>query len=921
MPRIIPADGANPCRLFICGERPGIEEYSAWRGLVGPAGQEWWERLWRICRIERDVCWVTNLVKTFSTAPPTFKEIARDAPLLRQELREVESADDGPLVIVTVGYHAARWFLPQFQGVNGDFFHGLAFTTPRRKNAIVIPCCHSAAALRQPERYQNQLTEDLRAVGQVLSADAVDLSGLHGRIRRSAAPRVFSCGLADILYYGGPLAVDSEGANPRKTECFTVANRLTDACCVETWQHKRKTPAFPHVQAAIDQAPSLISHHAKVEMAALDAMGLSYKRVDCTMLEAYELGLPQSLKVLAYRLCGYEMREYLDLVTPLDDSIVKSVLEAAHGQWHRQFFEHVEAWQAATERYRASRKRAGQAPRTPRADPAVAPRPACERPGKKPAIPAAIEVGGVTVARRALASIKGILEKQAESSRRDRWENSKFAPLLTLPPVPTWKDVPRAERRAYALTDAVAHLAVHQEMRPMLAKAGVERIYAIDRSILPFLVRNEQVGLRVDERELSRLDRRFTREYADVLTKLEALAGHPVNPLASEEVSETIFDEWEVQPTRMNKSGYYTTEDKYLKARKHQHEGIPLVIEGRQINKMHSTYVKRLPALLRRGRYHPNWKYTRTASGRAAEEIILLIPKHSARGQAIRRAFSADDDCILLSCDLSQIEMRVMAHESRDAKFLYNYEHGIDMHANTAHELLGAPRDKDQQDESLHRLPAKTLNFGVLMGMTEYGLADQLQERGLKWQVNELDRAIAADRELLKQGFKSTREFLREWFKVYPGVAEWVRQRKAEARKTGYVRDLYDRRIAVSGVWSADDRIKAEWERKAHAIPIQSGAQGTVKKWIALVWKHIIAPRIRDGRRHCEPWVWIHDDVTLCVDERIPRTVAREMLAMVPQDLCVPVSADAKAGRNWASYDKKHPQTNPEGLGSLKLAA
>lgn len=458
-------------------------------------------------------------------------------------------------------------------------------------------------------------------------------------------------------------------------------------------------------------------------------------------------------------------------------------------------------------------------------------------------------------------------------------------------------------------------------MAPLIQQAGLTRISRIDHSILPFLVRSELVGVKVDGPYLEQLSATFKADFASTCAQLEALAGYAINPLAAEDVSDAMFEDWGVTPTRATKTGFFTTQDKYLKARKHEHEGVPLIIEARQINKMVGTYTERLPKLLRRGRYHPNWKYTRTASGRAAEEIILLIPKHSARGKLIRKAFVADDGCVLVSVDLSQIEMRVMAHESQDPIFLKNYRTGVDMHASTAHHLLGAPKDRDQQDESLHRLPAKTLNFGVLMGMTEYGLADQLQEQGQSqwivdyehqaarqinnqrftyesWDARQHAIAVLTD-EIRNQGFKSTREFLREWFKVYKGVRVWMELKKREARKTGYVRDLYGRRIAVSGIWSSDDRIAAEFGRKAHAIPIQSGAQGTAKRWIARIWRDTIVPRLATGQ-YCEPAWWIHDDVTLCVDRRAAKAVAREMLACVPQDLCVPATADSKTGPNWA---------------------
>src|SRR5262249_1328284 len=177
----------------------------------------------------------------------------------------------------------------------------------------------------------------------------------------------------------------------------------------------------------------------------------------------------------------------------------------------------------------------------------------------------------------------------------------------------------------YALTDAIMHREIGLALWPRLRAAGLSRIYAIDKGILPFLVRNEEVGQRWDAGKLQALSQQYDQEYRDVCARLAALVGHELNPRAFRDVGETLFDELGVTATRPTSTGHYTTADKYLKARKHEHEAVALVIEARQIHKMKSTYTDKLPALLRDGRYHPNWKYTRTATGRPAETIILLL--------------------------------------------------------------------------------------------------------------------------------------------------------------------------------------------------------------------------------------------------------------------------------------------------------
>lgn len=885
-PRLILGDGAtrDTCELFVLGERPGIEEYKAGRGFVGPAGQELWAFLWRYARIERSQCYVTNLVKTFSTAAPTPDEIARDRSMLLAELYTIR-----PRVIVAVGAHAARALLPQFSAVKQEFFHGLVYAITygrlHPRSAVVVPTVHSSAALRQPDLYANAFADDCRAVRRALDAD--DPRTLVHRTRR---PDVFQEGLARYGHAGLTIGLDTEGSIDTP-ECVTLSTDGRHAACVEVYEKQT-----PYLKSAIESAAVVAIHQATGDWQVCHTLGIDLGKAGCvddTMLMAYNLGLPQSLKVLSYRVLGYEMSAYPDLVDPLDDARVLGVLESVRHEI-TPLLESARAAAREEARTRASRRsrvnrrrrRAGIAPLAKVKAPSLAQievRPASASALARDGDRQGHSTASVGWTSRALSSLTKICTTEADQPRRTRWQNSTFAGLIDLPPAPTWRDLPPAVRTPYAMTDAVAHLTVANTLRPMIRREGLSQVYRIDRSVLPFLVRNEIVGLGCDGDALRRLSAQFEQEYADVCTQIETLVGHPVNPNAHEQVSDTLFLELGITPTRPTKDReHFTTQDKYLKARKREHAIVPLVIDARQIDKMRGTYTARLPTLLRDNRYHPNWKYTRTASGRPAEEIILLIPKHSARGKAIRNTFHAADGHTLVSCDLSQIELRVCAHVSRDPVMLKVYEQGQDLHARTAHDLLGAPRKKEDQDDSLHRLPAKTINFQILMGTTEYGLLDKFLEEGLTgW---DLDRC---------------RDFIKEWYKLYAGVDRFVKERLAQARRYGYVTDMWNRRRYLAAIHSTSERIVREAERQAQSFAFQAGAITIAKMWIHRIWRHTLAPRIAEGRRYCEPFVWVHDDVTAECDIRIQRTVRAEMLAAVPDVLCIPTKADAKTGVLW----------------------
>lgn len=982
MPKLILGSGAihSHCRIMFIGERPGREEYMDGRGFVGPAGQELWKRVARCIGIKRSETWVTNLVKTFSVKPPTPDEILRDAEILAREFIHVR-----PTLIVTIGYHAARALLPQFRDVTGDYFHGLTypFTYGRLvpRTVPVVPCVHASAALREPDRYQNQFTDDLRAVRRTLHAVES-----NGRIpipyHRTSVPRPYQCGLAGFGRDGQTIGLDTEGFLAREIECVAIARGMKDACVIET--HGGRAPSR-FLSGAIHAASTVAIHHAKHDVKALHQLDIHprWRTIHDTMMQAYLLGLPQSLKVLAYRLFGFEMAEYEDLVTPIDDAHVRTVLKGVYEEGiqaqraasrataaadaHRRGGSTADRGRRSTacdgDAARVRNQSGRDAERDRRAPADEAQEEACavgleekgvfgrtarrrakgearaqgaaqsqsQREGRSPDRHVQGQGRGTEARRQAesqgqsqapqveaevvseeresfrrlaaslptrgLTSINSLLNKSVASgdSLRTRWSRSTFSPHVPLPPPPTWKDAPQLDRIRYVLTDAVAHLQVHQALYPKILTRGLDEVYALDRSVLPFLVRNEEIGMACDRRALKQLSKDFSRDFDRVCEKINHLAGREVNPLSAPSVSECLFNELGVTPTRETKSGkHYTTADKYLKARKLEHRIIPLILEARQLNKYRGTYTERLPKMLTKHvaddgrtswRYHANWKYTRTATGRLAEEVILLIPKHGRtkddiRPKQIRNCFHATDGHVLVSVDLSQIELRQMAHESRDRVMTDNFMRGIDAHARTAHELLGAPKKKEDQDDSLHRLPSKTFNFGIINGMTEYGMLDQLHEAGqLQWTIDDV------------------RELLKEWFILHRGVRRWWDDQIAFCKEKGYVQDMFGRRRYISAIWSTDDRIVAGAERQT-LMPIQAGADGISKKWNAKIWRRIILP-YQKQRAYCEPWVRVHDDTTLEVDRRIAKDVKRQMLALVPQLLCVPTTAEGKSGTQW----------------------
>ena len=853
---VVNGDGPRNTHLMIVGERPGFEEARTLRPFVGPAGDELWDTLANHA-IERERWYVTNLVKTFSKDPPTPIEIRHWAHVLRDELRTIK-----PLLVVTVGAHAARFFLGSDFDMRAG--HGLLHTTRRAYTktgnpSYVIPCFHSSAALRQPEMYQRPFRADIAQVARFFS-EGLD----HHVCRHPGFPLVDfrrpahwdRAGIVVATAEGEIVGCDTEGTIERPEAITLYVDGRGFLCGVDR-------RGITIARAVLGAARRVVLHYAVHDLQVLWRLGIDVgDRVDDTMLQAYLLNeFAQGLKALCHRELRWQMDDYLDLVQPIDDARVRQTLEAFNVTCTR-----AKSICAAARKTKLQRDRTGDADRR---------------------------------LARAGTSVNKILTKPAEDTLRKRWTSSKFYDLCPLPDEPTWQDIPEEIGVPYAITDAAGAHDLFRRQRRTLAAERLAACYRMDRAVLPMLARIEQVGLLVDRVALSTLRDKVVAEYQSVCDRIEAILGKPLNPKASEDVSDVLFGELGVTPTQLTKGGkFYTTRDKYLEARKKEHEVIPLIIRGRELDKMRGSYCDRLPKLLTAsGVYHPEWSYTRTATGRLAERIIILIPKHSDIGKLIRQCFVARPGNRILANDLAQIELRVLAHLSGDKALTQIFRDGRDPHTETAHDLLGAPARKEDQDESLHRLPSKKCNFGAFMGLSARGLTEQIRAGGnLSW------AAGCAGCDDPRGDHRSDCDsvlFFREYFKKYSGIKSYIADRHAEARRTGYVRDLFGRRISCAGIFSTSQAVVRRTERIAQATPVQATADGISKHWMARIWTDIITPRRGLGQPYCEPWCRVHDDTLLECDKYMARQVQREVLAAVPQLLSIPTTADGKIGKTW----------------------
>jgi len=455
--------------------------------------------------------------------------------------------------------------------------------------------------------------------------------------------------------------------------------------------------------------------------------------------------------------------------------------------------------------------------------------------------------------------------------------------LVTEPlPQATLDDVPADLATRYAGRDADCTLRIYPALKAQIDAMGLADVAAVDMGIVPMVDRMQTVGLRADLDHFKDLGALLDLRMLTLQSQIDHMAGAPINVASGDQVADLLFKKMRLSTGKRTKSGKrFSTVDAHLEAIRGEHAIVPLILDWREAQKLKTTYVEPMPGFIQAdGRLHPHFRITRTATGRlsASDPNVLAFPKHSELGKLVRMGFLAGPGHLLGEWDLNQIEMRVMAHDSQDATMIAEFHSGIDKHLATGANLFGK-RVEDVKDHE--RFAAKAVNFGILMGMTSVGLTAQFHKNGQRqWTEDDCDR------------------LLKEYFKLYSGVKAYVSGKHAEARRFGYVRDMWGRVRYLAGVHSPDRQIREEALRQAQATPIQSGAQGIIKRIMRALWPEIVTLR-RDA--WVEPLLQIHDALIFEFDETVRSLldglVMRAMRETVT--LRVPVTAKGTVAQRW----------------------
>jgi DNA polymerase I len=438
--------------------------------------------------------------------------------------------------------------------------------------------------------------------------------------------------------------------------------------------------------------------------------------------------------------------------------------------------------------------------------------------------------------------------------------------------------VPIDKARDYAAEDADVTMQLWAQFKPRLAREHMVAMYeTIERPLIPVLLGMEQAGIKIDAPRLRALSAEFEKRMLELEQELHKLAGRPFNVGSPKQLGEILFDEQNLPGGRRNKNGSWATDVSILEDLAAQGHALPVkIMEHRQIAKLKGTYTDALVRELdaKTGRVHTSYQMTGAATGRLAstDPNLQNIPVRTEEGRKIRQAFIAEKGHKLLSADYSQIELRLLAHVADLASLKEAFARGDDIHAITASEMFGVPV---KGMDPLVRRRAKAINFGIIYGISAFGLANQL---GI--------------------GQPEAREYIAKYFLRYPGIRDYIEATKEYARKHGYVKTPFGRKVHLRFINDKSQGMRAFAERAAINAPLQGGAADIIKKAMIRLPAALKAAKLKS-----QMLLQVHDELLFEVpDQEIDKTkaVARKVMEGAAT-LSVPLVVDTGVGDNWAA--------------------
>ena len=439
------------------------------------------------------------------------------------------------------------------------------------------------------------------------------------------------------------------------------------------------------------------------------------------------------------------------------------------------------------------------------------------------------------------------------------------------------REVPVKDVCEYAAEDADVTWQLMEHFRPLLAEHAADRLFHdIEMPLVPVLAEMEEAGVTLDTEALRQSSDTLNETLRNLEEEIHTLAGMPFNINSSRQVGTVLFEHLRIEEkVKKTKTGLYSTGEEVLEKLRSKHPIVDKLLDYRRVKKLLSTYIDALPERVdpATGKIHTSFNQTVTSTGRLSSSNPNLqnIPVREELGREIRKAFTADDaESVFFSADYSQIELRIMAHFSGDEHMTDAFRHGADIHAATAAKIFGVAPEEVTSDM---RRRAKTANFGIIYGISAFGLAERLA----------IPRAEA-------------RELIDDYFASYPRIKAYMDASIQTATEQGYVETLFGRRMFLPDIRSRNAVVRGYAERGAINAPIQGTAADIIK--IAMIG---IRRRFRQEHLRSRMILQVHDELNFNVRKEeldVVRQIVREEMEGAAK-LSVPLTVDCGTGRNW----------------------
>ena len=437
-------------------------------------------------------------------------------------------------------------------------------------------------------------------------------------------------------------------------------------------------------------------------------------------------------------------------------------------------------------------------------------------------------------------------------------------------------DLPPTAMYEYACEDADVTLKLKNVLEPLLKENDCDRLFwEIEMPLMPVLAYMERNGVCIDREGLKETSRLYTEEMNRIEKEIHELAGTDFNIASPKQVGEVLFDRLKiVDKPKKTKTGQYVTSEEVLESLRAKHPVVEKILEHRGLKKLLGTYIDALPKLVNpvTSHIHTSFNQTITTTGRLSSSNPNLqnIPVRNEYGKEIRKAFIPEEGCLFFSADYSQIELRIMAHLSGDEHMIEAFRNGQDIHAATAAKIFKKSLEEVTKEE---RSKAKTANFGIIYGITAFGLAERMG----------VSRTEA-------------KELIEGYFQTYPKVKEYMNRSIEMAREKGYTETVYHRKCHLRDINSHNAVVRGYAERNAINSPIQGSAADIIKIAMIRIYR-----RFREEQLRSKMILQVHDELNFSVypeeKEKVQQIVIEEMESAY--SMLVPLEADYGWGKNW----------------------